>query len=104
MLLECCNSSDLLNVSAVISTKDGYYCGMTFISEDKVDSKVVVADGNGKVLAVVGVIAGPAPVGYKQDCPSKPMPALQGIVTTVTGQVEYVVRFAETISGIKRNV
>ena len=104
MLLECCNSSDLLDDSAVISTKDGYYCGMTFISEAKVDSQVVVADGNGKVLAIVGAIGHWAPVGYKQDCPSKPIPALQGIETTVTGQVEYIVRYGETISGLKRNV
>lgn len=106
MLLESCNSSDLLNDSAVVSTKDGYYCGMTLVSGAKVDTTVVVADGNGKVLAIVTVIAHWNPMGYTQDCPSKPIPALQGIVTTVRplGAAEYVVRYAETISGIKRNV
>lgn len=102
MLLECCNSSDLLDDSAVISTKDSYYCGMTLISSAKVDSSVLVVDGNGKVLAFVIAIGHPSPVGYKQDCPSEPIPALKGIETLIVGQVEYVVRYAETISGIRR--
>jgi len=104
MLLECCNSSGLLDDSAIISTKDGYYCGMTLISGCKVDTTVVVADGNGKALAIVTAIAHWDPTGYKLDCPSEPILALKGIVTTLRplGIAEYVVRYAETISGLKR--
>ena len=101
-LLESCESSDLLDDSAVISTVDSYYCGLTFITEDKVDTNVIVADSEGKVLAIVGVIAGPNPIGYKHDCPPKPLLALGGIETTLTGTAEYVVRYAKTISNLKR--
>lgn len=104
MLLECCDSSGLLNDSAVVSTKDGYYCGMTLVSGGKIDTTVTVTDGNGKVLAIVSVLAGPTPKGYRLDCPSKPIPALQGVRTILSplGIAEYVIRYAETISGLKR--
>lgn len=101
-LLECCESSGLLDDSAVVSTKDSWYCGMTLITEDKVDCNVIVTDSEGKVLAIVGVIAGPNPIGYKHDAPPEPIFALGGIETTETGVAEYVVRYAKTISNIKR--
>ena len=101
-LLECCESSGLLDASAVISTKDSWYCGMTLITEDKVDTELIVTDSDGKVLAIVGVIAGPNPIGYKHDCPPQPILALGGIETTLTGVADYVVRYVKTISNIQR--
>ena len=88
--------------SDAISTKDGYYCGMTLIGNGQASVRVDITDGNGIVLAVVQVLAGT--VGYAHDCPSVPIVALRGLDATLIGTGEYVVRHAETISGLKRNV
>ena len=102
MLLQQCNSSGLLAGSDTISTKDGYYCGMTLIGDGQSAGRVDITDGNGIVLAVVQVLAGE--IGYAHDCPSLPIIALQGIDATLIGTGEFVVRYAETISGLKREV
>lgn len=102
MLLQQCNSSGILTGSDTISTKDGYYCGLTLINDGQADARVDITDGNGKVLAVVQVLAGA--VGYAHDCPSLPIVALQGIDATLIGTGEFVVRYAETISGLNRDV
>lgn len=102
MLLQQCNSSDLQIGTAVISTEDSYYCGANLVTDGQTAGRIDIADGNGKVLAVIQCLAGT--IGYAHDCPSQPVVALQGIVVTLTGTGEFVVRFAETISGLKRNV
>ena len=102
MLLQQCNSSGLEIATAVISTEDGYYCGANLVTDGQTAGRIDIADGNGKVLAVIQCLAGA--VGYAHDCPTQPVVALQGIVATLTGTGEFVVRFAETISGLKRNV
>lgn len=102
MLLQQCNSSDLQNGTEVISTEDSFYCGANLLGNGQAAGRLDIADGNGKVLAVIQVLAGE--IGYAHDCPPQPVVALQGIVVTVAGTAEYVVRYAETISGLKRNV
>lgn len=103
MLLQQCNSSGILVDTAEVTAKDGYYCGMTLIGDGQAASRVDITDGNGKTLALVQVLAGE--IGYAHDCPSLPIVALQGVHATYAGSGgEFVVRYAETISGLKREV
>lgn len=99
MLLESCDTSGILTDSATVSLLDGYYCGITLVSTEQTAATITVADGNGKLLSVVRAAAG---IEYAIDNPTVPIVALKGIVTVLTGAGTYVVRYAPTISGLKR--
>ena len=102
MVLQQCDSSDLQIATAVISAEDSFYCGANLITDGQTAGRIDIADGDGKVLAVLQCLAGE--IGYAHDAPPQPVVALKGIVATLTGTGEFVVRFAETISGLQRDV